>query len=1070
MKSLRAVSATFFLTIFFWASFANAKAFVVRPWSHDSTSLKILNARYERWIKSPFRDRPSRRNLVVPVRGDHWGLLKEEPKRIKVCGIRVEFASVPDPGKISGNGGRFDLSDRRDEIPIDPPPHDRKYFKKHLEALSLYFEAMSYGRIKLEGEIFPLINDSAYVLPDVGVYNPGGGVWTWELEGLEQFFKDAIRVADEDRDFQFKDYDVVIIFHAGSDWQNDIRGDSPYDIPSYFISLVDSIAVDDSTHFIVDGSVVPETTSQDGYFNGLNGVIAHEFGHQLGLPDLYDALRGISVVGYWDLMDYGSGTGVTVADTTTGKEYYVTGIIPGSLSAWSRAKLGWIEPDTVLNDSCVLQAIGLQNADPTKRSVLVQISPREYFLIENRQADLDGDGSCWALADTEDSTFVIVAPADSLGRLNYEYDFLLPGSGLLVWHVDEQWLRWLIPYDLVNAFPQRRGVTLVEADGIPDLVDPRSIYYLGSPYDPFYLGNNNRLGDDTYPSSRSQTGCHTGIEIRDIGYSGLEMSFKVIHRLAVEGFPISIGDSLRFGFSSLAIADIGGDGGKEIVAALKRGEWDDSLTVWHQAEIHMVAGSRSSSPKGVVWSRRLAGEHPTEICLLDWDGEEDLEIVVADEKDRLYGFKADGTFIFDQSDSLGGIDIGAKINGPPVAATVDSDTLDEILIGTDSGLLVLDKEKGRLSLVNSKVSHPVKIESADKEHLVAYSPGSVLVWALPLGDDLPMPREIEVSTDNPPCDVYLVSGDFYRNGKSVQLVLATKDGWVSMVDILDGETNGWRRHYCDSIVAPPSVADINGDGYLDVLITSSEQKTWAILKSGALADGWPRSIKGCGLPLWDEGFFPPDVTIPIVPPLIGDIDGDGSLEVVQGSRLECILAWKGDGTRLDGFPMALGAGCAAISIFDASEEGGIRIALGGGDGYIYSFHYPGSHIDEKRQLPWPTSYGSMTRNAFYPPQLMPEPVEPGDTLLVKGSFYVYPNPAKDKINVVYKTQTGGDITIEIFDIMGRRLSLFTGSVSPEKRSEPFSISNFGNGLYLCRLTIRNNGSVASDVFQFAVKR
>lgn len=1070
MKPLRLIVTTSIAMILVWGSLASARTFLVRPWTPDSSSLKILNSRYSRWVGSPFRDIPSRRKILTAIRQEGSRLLAGPPIKVRVCGIRVEFANVPDPRKISGNGGRFDLRDMRKEVPIDPPPHDRKYFKKHLEALSLYFEAMSYGQIMVEGEVFPLQDDSAYVLPDVGVYNPGGSVWTWTLEGLEQFFKDAIMIADKDPSFEFKDYDAVIIFHAGSDWQNDILGDSPYDIPSYFISLTDSVAVDDSTHFIVDGSVVPETTSQDGFFNGLNGVIAHEFGHQLGLPDLYDSWRGISVVGYWDLMDYGSGVGVVVADTSTGKEYYVTGIIPGSLSAWSRMQLGWIQPDTVINGTCSLEAIGLQSCDPKKRAVVVPISSREYFLVENRQGDLDGDNSCWALADTEDSTFVIMAPADSLRNPNYEYDFLLPGSGLLIWHIDDQWIKWFTPYDLVNAFPQRRGVTLVEADGIPDLIDPRSIYYLGSPYDPFYKGNNDRLGDDTYPNSRSQTGCHTHIEISDISYPGLEMSFQVKHRLALEGFPTAIGDSLRFGFSSLAIADIDRDGSKEIVTALKRGSWNDSLgVIWYPAQVHTIKTCQPSS-RDLIWSRWLHGYHPTEVTLLDWGDDDGLEVIVGDETGRIYGFRSDGSFVFDQTDSLGGKTVATRVNGPLVGANVDSDALDELLIGTDEGLLCYDKERGLVCLIDSEVSHPLKAASNSGEYLVAYSSGKLLVWDLPLSDVSSEPRTIDISTTVPPSDAYLVGGDFYRNGKSIQIGLVTKDGWIGIIDLLDGESAGWRRRYCDSIVAPPSVADIDGDGYLEILVTDSNQKTWAITRTGASCDGWPRSIKGCGLPIWDEEFFPPDVTIPIVPPLVADIDGDHSPEVVQGSTLECILAWSGNGSSFRGFPLALGGGCAALAIADCGDDNKITMFSAGGDGYVYGFHFPGAILDDMKQLPWSTNYGTVRRNPFYPLDLMPEPVQPGDRLLVGGSLYVYPNPARSGINVVFETETGGDVTIEIFDLLGKRLVNFNKDFGPGKHPVSFPITELGNGLYLCRLKIINSGSVASDVFQFAVKR
>ncbi len=64
------------------------------------------------------------------------------------------------------------------------------------------------------------------------------------------------------------------------------------------------------------------------------GVIAHEFGHDLGLPDLYDSI-GPSTdtdVGWWDLMSTGSHSG----------EIFQT--MPTHMGAWSKYVLGWVDP------------------------------------------------------------------------------------------------------------------------------------------------------------------------------------------------------------------------------------------------------------------------------------------------------------------------------------------------------------------------------------------------------------------------------------------------------------------------------------------------------------------------------------------------------------------------------------------------------------------------------------------------------------------------------------------------------------------------------------------------------
>ena len=64
------------------------------------------------------------------------------------------------------------------------------------------------------------------------------------------------------------------------------------------------------------------------------GVIAHEYGHDLGLPDLYDSVGGSDTdTGFWDIMSSGSRSG------------RLNGIEPTNMGAWSKYVLGWVESD-----------------------------------------------------------------------------------------------------------------------------------------------------------------------------------------------------------------------------------------------------------------------------------------------------------------------------------------------------------------------------------------------------------------------------------------------------------------------------------------------------------------------------------------------------------------------------------------------------------------------------------------------------------------------------------------------------------------------------------------------------
>jgi M6 family metalloprotease-like protein len=113
-------------------------------------------------------------------------------------------------------------------------------------------------------------------------------------------------------------------------------------------------------------------------------VFAHEFGHMLGLPDLYarpeDA--GGEGLGVWCTMSHGHGR--------DGK--------PLHLSAWCKERLGWLRPAVL--DPRVRQKLQLAPIEGTADQcfkVLIQPDGSEYLLLENRAArgfdrDLPGEG------------------------------------------------------------------------------------------------------------------------------------------------------------------------------------------------------------------------------------------------------------------------------------------------------------------------------------------------------------------------------------------------------------------------------------------------------------------------------------------------------------------------------------------------------------------------------------------------------------------------------------------------------------------------------------------------------
>jgi immune inhibitor A len=101
------------------------------------------------------------------------------------------------------------------------------------------------------------------------------------------------------------------------------------DGPADFAKL-GGIKIGDSDLWIRDYTTEPE--------NGGLGVFAHEFGHDLGLPDYYDTNGGENGTGFWNLMSSGSWLGH--GDGTIGTT-------PNHMGATEKLFLGWLDYETV---------------------------------------------------------------------------------------------------------------------------------------------------------------------------------------------------------------------------------------------------------------------------------------------------------------------------------------------------------------------------------------------------------------------------------------------------------------------------------------------------------------------------------------------------------------------------------------------------------------------------------------------------------------------------------------------------------------------------------------------------
>ena len=142
-----------------------------------------------------------------------------------------------------------------------------------------------------------------------------------------------------------------------------------------------------------------ELTKNDDY--GSFGTICHEYTHCFGFPDFYYGRK--SYLGAWELMDSGN--------------YNGDGYSPAGYSAHERWMMGWLTP-TELKEETTLSDIPALSDEPRAYLIRNDGFQNEYYIVENRQKK--------------------------------GWDSNIPGSGIIVFHIDFDPALWVSVKDYVN--------------------------------------------------------------------------------------------------------------------------------------------------------------------------------------------------------------------------------------------------------------------------------------------------------------------------------------------------------------------------------------------------------------------------------------------------------------------------------------------------------------------------------------------------------------------------------------------------------------------------------------------
>ncbi|MCB2206520.1 hypothetical protein KQI65_17380 [bacterium] len=661
----------------------------------------------------PERAVPRLSHAFSPHRTADVAMTAALPDTIRLLAVMVEFQEDADD-RTSGTGkfGTIYQYDYGTEI-LDPMPHDRAFFQQHLLFLENYVRKVSGRRTILKGTV---LDGIVTVDKPLGEYSFKDG----ESESpVAQLAVDAWTAAGQQfASFPFGAYDMFVVFHAGRGRDIDlvsIQGydPTPLDIPSLSFTMesfqrllgssFSGISMPDGSS-INNCAVIPTTNNReipliDGSTGLLelttNGLLAASFGTWAGLPDLFDTETGKTGIGRFGLMD---GEGI----------FAYGGICPPEPSAWEKQLLGWTIPREAMpgkNNYLMTASDSLTTPDVLR----VPISGDEYWLVENRQRDLGGNGQSVTIV-SGGQTQTLRFPKDTTGFQNSDVsqlkgviidvediDWSLPGGrvltddrearingGLLIWHIDESVITAYRSSNSVNTGDHPRGVDLEQAGGPQDIGEDIETVFgtetgTGSALDYWRRDNispvyTNSFGMFTAPNTRANSGAFTHVTMDNFSSSAPIMSLDVAlgdNTIApLEGWPVDLSTSLAENRSvSITTADLDADGIDEILAVFASDSLPGASTTELPPDSVKLFVLRQDGTPFLSTGALCFVDSPARVATTptvgDWDGDGVAEIALVTKNDVLTDVDAHVWLLSpDDSDNDGMFDIDRQFLFP----------------------------------------------------------------------------------------------------------------------------------------------------------------------------------------------------------------------------------------------------------------------------------------------------------------------------------------------------------------------------------------------------------------------
>ena len=951
---------------------------------------------------------------------------------IRICALRVEFQ--PDENELTtGNGLLMLDSLTTDPYAIDPAPHNRLYFQDQILAAANYFQNVSKGNLLVSGDVFPVADKDAYRLPlEMGAYNPN--TTNDQInEGLAKLFREAIETAEARDSIDFAQYDLVVIFHAGVGKDIDVGYDpTPQDISSLYVTptFLQSIfgtafpGVDvGNGHFVDHGIILPETLNQEGYALALTGMFVSNIGSYLGLHDLFSPSTQRTGVGRFGLMDVGL--------------MNMNGLIPSPPGAYSRMKLGWDNPLVLTQPQNQVGIKRLGSADYSQFPSLVKvpINEDEYYLLENRgdvSVSLDSLYDELTTGRDDVPTYLELLKKNfgdqiEIGQSGVllsvpDYDWGLPGSGILIWHVDERIISEQ-GNGPINDDPDLRAVDIEEADGSEDIGQSYNLLDAGFQkelgwFADFWFSNRPEglEGYELYKNEFSSTSTPATRSNRDRAFSHIKLSgftsnqsdvmyFNFTREWLQQGFPVSLfTDSTAASGSVAYVSGIPEGRSENVIFALNS-----------QGLLFTLNGSGSGVYRtGNEPAARVNPSQAPRLALGDLDENGMYDVLIAASGDSLTFFELTASSLTAVRTNL----LPAPIQSGPVFANGN------VAVHCANGSTYVFDVSGLPRLRGGSVS------------------GRSAVLLNSAGDIFNLPEEAEQAAVAP-----------IAAGQPALIVARAQDLKIAVYALTD---TSLLYEWPASVqpVGPFAFADMNGNGQSDVLFNQVDG-VYAFNANGVSLPGFPLRPKL----LTDEAL--------VGSPLILDVDGDGYPDVIAASNQGNIFGLNRDGKALPGFPLTTGGTLSETpQVLQLDADNDLELIAVTNQGSVYAWQLGVEENDPS--VVWAQEGNSPSKNIYLSASQTYSILS--NSLMPDKRVFNYPNPNTGNLTKIrYYLNETATVTIRIFDVSGMPVASFRGpGIAGADNEVEWNLTDVVSGVYLCRIEAKSSTKSAHKIIKIMV--